>query len=80
LGAAALEDVTEEDTMWQNETFVVSSSPARMSDTSPRGVPMNHKEVEQSHSKAVQDKEKQLNSEEKESHSTVSQDHMRHDF
>lgn len=74
LGAAALEDVTEEDTMWQNETFVVSSSPARMSDTSPRGVPMDHKEVEQSHSKAVQDKEKQLNSEEKESHSTVNQE------
>lgn len=51
-----------------------------MSDTSPHGVPVNHKEVEESHLMAVQDKLKQLNPVEKEIQSTVSQDHVRCDF
>jgi hypothetical protein len=80
LGAASIEDSTEEDTMWQNETFLVSSSPPRMTETSPQGVPVNHKEVEQSHLLVVQDKVKRLNPEEKMSQSTVSQDHVRCDF
>lgn len=80
LGAVSIEDSTEEDTMWQNETFLTSSSPPRMTDASPHGVPVNHKEVEQLHLMAVQDKVKRLNPEEKKSHSTVSQDHVRCDF
>jgi hypothetical protein len=80
LGAASIEDSTEEDTMWQNETFLTPSSPPRMIDTSRHGVPVNHKEVEQSHPMALQDKVKRLNPEEKKSQSTVSQDHVRCDF
>jgi hypothetical protein len=64
--------------VWQNETFVVSTSPSRMSDTSPSGVSVTHEEIKQSHSMAVQDEEKQFNPEEEDSQSTVSQDHVRH--
>jgi hypothetical protein len=80
LGAASIEDSTEEDTMWQNETFLTSSSPSRIIDASPHGVPVNHKEDEQSHTMAVQDKVKWLNPEEKKSQFTVSQDRVRCDF
>jgi hypothetical protein len=51
-----------------------------MSDTSPHGVSVTHKEIKQSHSMAVQDKEKQFNPEEEDSQSTVSQDHVRPDI
>ena len=80
MGAASIEDSTEEDTMWQNETFLTSSSPPRMIDASPHGVSVNHKEAEQSHLMALQDKVKWLNPEEKKSQSTVSQNHVRCDF
>lgn len=80
LGAASIEDSTEEDTMWENETFLISSSPPRMIDPSPHGVPVNHKEIERSHSMLLQDKVKRMNPEEKKSQSTVSQDHVRCDF
>ena len=80
LGAASIEVSTEEETMWEDEIFCNSSSPPRMTDASPRGVPANHKGVEQSHSLALQDKVKWLNPKEKESQSTVSQDHVRCDF
>lgn len=80
MGAASIEVSTEEETMWEDEIFCNSSSPPRMTDASPRGVPANHKGVEQSHSLALQDKVKWLNPKEKESQSTVSQDHVRCDF
>lgn len=51
-----------------------------MTDASPHGVPVNHKEVEKSHLMALQDKVKRLNPEEKKLQSTVSQDHVRCDF
>lgn len=74
LGAASIEVSTEEETMWEDEIFRNSSSPPRMTDASPRGVPANHKGVEQSHSLALQDKVKWLNPKEKESQSTVNQE------
>jgi hypothetical protein len=80
VGAASIEDSTEEDTTWQNETFLTSSSPPRMTDTSPHGVPVNHKEDEWLDSMVLQDRVKWLNPEGKKSQSTVSQNHVRCDF
>jgi hypothetical protein len=50
-----------------------------MSDSSPHGVPVNHKEDDQSHLMALRNKVKGLNPERNKSQSTVSQDHLKCD-